>query len=76
MMIKVEHCCLCIDIEIGVLILGATACLAITTDLLHFHPVRTLLEVALIVSFVAMLFKNTALTRLIFLIAYVVSYIG
>ena len=75
-MVKVESCCFCIDIETGVMLLGTTACLAIVRDLLYFHPVRILLEVALISSFAAMLCKNTALTRLIFLAAYVIHYVG
>ena len=75
-MVIVDNCCFCIDIETGVMVLGTLACFGIINDIFHFQELRMILEVLLFISFLVMLANNKSCTRLLFLFAYVLHYIG
>ena len=75
-MVKVSNCCCCISVEVGVIILGVLACLNILEFIITFELFGFLLSLAVVGTFIAMLVKNMAVTRLAFLIAYIAEFVG
>ena len=75
-MVKISNCCCCISIETGTIILGVLGCLGILQYLAVFELFGFLLTLAVVISFVTMLISNQAITRLLFLIAYIAEYVG
>ena len=72
---KVERCCFCVDLEKGVKMLGAITALHSTMAIFDFHIGRTIVFALFIIAFCVMLFKNVAVTRLIFLFAYIFMFV-
>ena len=75
-MVKVSNCCCCISVEVGVIILGVLGCLNLIEFIMTFELFGFLLSLAVVGSFITMLVKNMAVTRLVFLIAYIAEFVG
>ena len=75
MSMKVEKCCLCIDVQMGVYILGCFTVLGILNEIEHFQFARTISCAGTIIAFLVMLFNNSAQTRCIWFIAYIGNWV-
>ena len=72
---KLEKCCCCIPIDIGVYILGGLTILGSLDLIQHFAWTRAVLFAAVIISFFAMIFKNETFTRMLVFITMTVKLV-
>ena len=72
---KLENCCICIPLEVGVYLIGGTIILSLACDFVYFYLLRTVIEGTTIIIFIIMLVSNIASTRLLFFSAYLVNLI-
>ena len=75
-MIKIESCCCCVAIDAGVMIIGALCFLQLTDFIYNFEIYGFLIALIVCASFILMMIRNNSLTRLIFLVVYIVEYIA
>ena len=76
MAFKLDNCCLCIPLQIGVYMIGGLVCLSLLIEIELFNLYRTILESIVFLTFLLMVFKDSAATRQIFFVSYLFGWIG
>ena len=73
---RAEKCCLCIERETGVYLIGAITTMGVFYEIFHFQPFRAAILAIAIITFFLTIFKNSAFTRFLWLAAFVVKVVG
>merc|ERR1712060_804899 len=68
---KVESCCLCVPIDLGVKIIGVLVLLGLFTEMEHFVPIRAVALGITLLAFANMFMNGNAQSRLIAYAAYI-----
>ena len=73
---KVQRCCCCISIDMGVMLLGTLVCFSLLNELTYFNPIRMVFTVACMCLFFNMVFRDTAKHREYFFYSYIAYQIS
>ena len=68
-----NHCCCCLSIRTGAMILGFFSLLSLLSEVEEFYPLRLAANGVAAVSFVLMIFKDSEFNRKLFFITYMIS---
>lgn len=73
---KVKSCCLCLSVEMGVMVLGCLTWASLLNEFAYFNPIRAAITVATGVVFFNMVFDDSSTNRKRFLIAYAINAVS
>lgn len=73
---KVKSCCLCLSVEMGVMVLGCLSWAALLNEFAYFNPVRAAITVVTGVIFLDMVREDSRENRKRFLIAYAINTVS
>ena len=69
---RVKHCCCCIDIARGAMIIGALHAFGLLIGVMSMNPIKIVFELFTGLTFLRMVYQDTDQSRLLFFSAFVV----